>query len=124
MDLNYVKIHLITCNLYYFKNLLYRSRTEKSKHSNSPFSLEQFSYKIVLNSYFRAFACALSPPFSKGSTAKRQCKNWHLLTDCFLLHLVKIRGRQRLETEYPKMENVNLMFTSPNLQGLCSFPWL
>lgn len=22
------------------------------------------------------------------------------------------------------MENVNLMFTLPNLQGLCSFPWL
>lgn len=44
--------------------------------------------------------------------------------DCFLLHLVKIRGRKKFKTEHPNMENVNLMFTVQTLQRVPSFPWV
>lgn len=70
----------------------------------------------------------LSPPFSKGSTAKRLCRTWLLLTDCFLLHLKKSRGRQRLESQNGKELRVyfakspgTLFFSSFSLWNpLCS----
>lgn len=121
MDLNYFKIHFIA--IYITLGIFYTaSWTEKSKHSISPLSLEQFSYKIVLNSYFSTSVCALAPPFPKGSTAKRQCENRHLLTDTVFLSFPS--GKDKRKTEIwvcPKMENVNLMFTLPNLQGTLFF---
>lgn len=63
----------------------------------------------------------LSPPFYKGSTAKRLRRIWLLLTDCFLLHLKKSRGRQRLESQNGKDELRVYFAKSPGTLFFSSF---